>query len=87
MAARKLKSYVHVHEVDGDGNHVRTEVFGPDDKLPAWAKKHLGDHVWDDGDVEDEDPLDLAVDMASGPEVAARAKAEAKDRAAAERAK
>ena len=64
-AAKRLRSYVHVHEVDADGNILRTEAFGPDDKLPAWARKNLGDHVWEDGgDDDDVDPLDPGVDLA-----------------------
>lgn len=49
-AGKRLRSFVHVHERDEDGNILRTEVFGPDDTVPAWAKKALGDHVWEDGE-------------------------------------
>lgn len=50
MADRKLRSHVHVHELDGDGNVTGTQVFGPDDKIPADVAKKLGDHVWEPDD-------------------------------------
>ena len=82
MAAKRLKTFVHVHETDEDGNVLRTEVFGPDDTLPAWAKKAVGAHVWDDGEDEDLDPLDPRA-VEDNEE---RAKAEAKAAAAAAKA-
>lgn len=49
MAARKLVS--HVHAYDDAGN---SGVFGPDDKLPAWALKAITNPAaWDGGDQEE----------------------------------
>ncbi len=47
MAEKKLRSHVHVHDLDKDGNVTGTQVYGPDDKIPADVAKRLGDHVWE----------------------------------------
>lgn len=47
MATKKLRSYVHVHDTDKDGNVTGTQVYGPDDEIPADVAKDLGDHVWE----------------------------------------
>jgi hypothetical protein len=49
--SKRLKTFVHVP--DEQGGYA---VFGPDDKVPAWAAKQMGDHVWEtesDDDGED----------------------------------
>lgn len=51
--ARRLAAYVHVADEGGE-NHV----FGPDDKLPAWAVKAITNpKAWaeDEGDDPDVD--------------------------------
>lgn len=58
--SRKLATHVHAHVTDGDGNVVSSHVFGPDDKVPAWAVDQLGDHVW-------EGPGDDEPEVASSP--------------------
>lgn len=56
---RRLKTTVWVHAEDGGIDMVS---FGPDDeKIPGWAKKQMGDHVWDDQDEDaDEAPTPAA---------------------------
>lgn len=52
---RKLTTYVHAHAVDSDGN-VQSQVFGPDDDVPSWARKAITNpDVWDDGEDDGED--------------------------------
>ncbi|MFI6819726.1 hypothetical protein ACIBJE_02090 [Micromonospora sp. NPDC050187] len=48
--ARKLSTFVHVHERGEDGNPTgRTEVFGPNDDLPDWAVRSINNpNVWAD---------------------------------------
>jgi hypothetical protein len=64
----KLNTYVHVVERDDAGNEVNAGTFGPDDKVPAWARKAITNpDVWADGvgdDVPDADDSALA----GGPE-------------------
>ena len=43
--AKKLRTYVHVYDERGNAH-----AFGPGDKVPAWAAKQMGDHVWEDSD-------------------------------------
>jgi hypothetical protein len=45
--AKKLNATVHVTDDDGD-----THMFTPDDEVPAWAAKKIGDHAW----AKDDDP-------------------------------
>lgn len=56
--ARKLNTYVHAHAVDDKGN-VQSQVFGPDDDVPAWARKAITNpDVWEgEADESDEDDL------------------------------
>jgi len=49
--ARQLASYVHVLGEDG-----AYHVFGPDDDVPAWAVKAMGDHVWANSGADGEPP-------------------------------
>ena len=49
--AKKLNAFVHVEDDDG----VR-HVFGPEDTVPAWASKKIGDHAYAKSD-EDEDEV------------------------------
>lgn len=53
--AKKLNTYVHAHAVDEDGN-VQSQVFGPDDNVPAWARTAITNpDVWEgDEDAADE---------------------------------
>lgn len=46
--ARRLRTFVHVFDERGNSH-----AFGPDDKVPAWAAKQMGDHCWDSGDEPD----------------------------------
>lgn len=46
--AKKLRSFVHLTDERGE-----VHSFGPDDKVPAWAAKAMGDHVWADDDEDD----------------------------------
>lgn len=51
--AKKLATHVHVHQRDADGNVSGTQVYGPDDKVPAAVAKEIGDHCWaDESDSE-----------------------------------
>lgn len=51
--AKRLTSHVHV--ADEDGN---THVFGPDDKLPAWASKAITNKAaYEEDDEPDEAPI------------------------------
>jgi hypothetical protein len=58
----KLNTYVHVVERDDAGNEVNSGTFGPDDSVPAWARKAITNpDVWADGagdDVRDGDDGD-----------------------------
>lgn len=46
---RALRTYVHVHDEDG-----QTHVFGPDDEVPAWAAKRITNPAaWEDDAGED----------------------------------
>ena len=48
---RRVTSYVHVVDVGGG----RAGVFGPDDKVPAWAVALIdNESVWGDDDGEPE---------------------------------
>jgi len=49
---RRLATFVHAHLYDSDGLVTETQVFGPDDEVPAKFAKGLGDHVWENGDDE-----------------------------------
>lgn len=40
---RRLRTHVHVFDERGESH-----AFGPDDKVPAWAAKQMGDHCWED---------------------------------------
>lgn len=52
--ARKLNTYVHAHAVDDKGN-VQSQVFGPGDDVPDWARKAITNpDVWADGSEGDE---------------------------------
>ena len=50
MSARRLAGTVHVQDDDGNDH-----MFTPDDEVPAWAAKQMGDHVWADAQAEDAD--------------------------------
>lgn len=51
--AKKLNANVHV--VDDNG---QSHTFGPDDTVPAWAKKKIdNESVWDGEDDEPEAPI------------------------------
>jgi hypothetical protein len=57
--ARKLNTYVHAHAVDDKGN-VQSQVFGPDDDVPAWARKAITNpDVWGNGNEEADEPSTL----------------------------
>jgi hypothetical protein len=59
----KLNTYVHVVERDDTGNGINAGTFGPDDTVPAWARKAITNpDVWADGGGGDE-PEDSAVDV------------------------
>ena len=46
--AKKLRTYVHLQDSNGD-----KIVFGPDDKVPAWAAKQITNpKCWADNPVE-----------------------------------
>ena len=53
--AKKLRMFVTAHERDEQGNPTgRSETFGPNDTLPAWAEKAITNpDVWE-GDGGDE---------------------------------
>lgn len=54
--ARKLNTYVHAHAVDDKGN-VQSQVFGPDDDVPAWARRAITNpDVWEGEADEAEEP-------------------------------
>jgi hypothetical protein len=55
--ARKLRSFVHVYDERGNPH-----AFGPDDKVPAWASKQMGDHVWEGSDEPDGHEVDVPED-------------------------
>lgn len=51
---RKLNTNVHAVATDKDGN-LLSQVFGPDDDVPAWARKAITNpDVWGDGEDDDE---------------------------------
>lgn len=54
---RKLNANVHAVATDKDGN-LLSQVFGPGDEVPAWARKAITNpDVWDgESDEEFEDP-------------------------------
>lgn len=75
--ARKLNTNVHAVATDKDGN-LLSQVFGPDDDVPAWARKAITNpKVWDgDADDSDEDsdaPLERPAGNASREDWAAYA--------------
>ena len=56
--ARKLNTNVHAVTTDKDGN-LLSQVFGPDDEVPGWARKAITNpDVWDG---EDDEPTTLEV--------------------------
>jgi hypothetical protein len=79
--AKKLATHVHVEGEDG-----QMYVFGPNDSVPAWASKKMGDHVWAK-DSEDEPELvagpSLTIDETRRAEEQAKAGAKAAKDAAA----
>jgi len=53
MAAR-LRTYVHVQDKDGE-----SVVFGPDDVVPAWARKAITNpDVWESNAKNDDSHTD-----------------------------
>jgi hypothetical protein len=47
---RKLNTYVHAVG-EGDNGETLSQVFGPDDELPEWARKAITNpKVWDGED-------------------------------------
>jgi len=55
--ARRLRSFVHVFDERGNSH-----AFGPDDKVPAWAAKQMGDHCWESSDEPDGREVDVPED-------------------------
>jgi hypothetical protein len=54
--AKKLKLFVHAVERDEQGNTTNSGVFGPDDTVPAWARKAITNpDVWGDGEDDTDD--------------------------------
>ena len=53
MAEKRLRAHVHVHDLDKDGNVTGTQVYGPDDKIPADVAKRLVDDVYWEPDGSD----------------------------------
>lgn len=52
---RKLNTFVHAVEINDDGTQGRSQVFGPADVLPDWARKSITNpKVWDGEDDEPE---------------------------------
>lgn len=50
---RRLTTYVHVAERDEQGNPGRSQIFGPGDKVPDWARAAITNpDVWDGEDDE-----------------------------------
>jgi hypothetical protein len=59
--AKKLKTFVHAVERDEQGTTTNSAVFGPDDTVPAWARKAITNpDVWDDGEDDGDDDGDLS---------------------------
>jgi hypothetical protein len=65
MVARKLVTIVHVTDDAG-----RVHAFGPEDTLPAWARKAITNPKAFGGDEEDERQPDAKVLPAPAPEKA-----------------
>lgn len=55
---KRLKTHVHAVERDEQGTTTNSAVFGPDDTVPAWARKAITNpDVWDDGEDDEDDDL------------------------------
>lgn len=76
---RRLKGYVPIHGEEG------TEWYGPDDEVPDEVAEQIGDHAWEDTDVEDDELGDDDQAEREAAEAAEREQAE-KVRAVAEAA-
>jgi hypothetical protein len=79
--ARKLNTYVHAHAVDDKGN-VQSQVFGPDDDVPAWAQKAITNpDVWEGegGEADESSVLERPAGNASREDWAAYAAQEGVD--------
>ena len=60
MGGRKLNTYVHVVELDGEG---RSATFGPADDLPEWAIAAISNpDVWDGRPADQAPAVALAGD-------------------------
>ena len=57
--ARKLNTFVHVVEMDDNGNQTgRSQTFGPDDTVPGWARKAISNpDVWAEGDDDSDEEI------------------------------
>lgn len=54
---KKLNTFVHAFEVTDDGGPGRSQMFGPDDKVPEWARKVITNpKVW----VGDDEPEEVS---------------------------
>lgn len=75
--ARKLNTFVHAVERDDKGNTTNSQVFGPNDTVPGWARKAITNpHVWEGDDEDgdgDDDPSERPAGNASREKWAAYA--------------
>jgi len=59
MAARKrLKTFVHVHLKNDGGDVTETQIYGPDDNVPADVASQIGDHCWAESPTASDDDED-----------------------------
>jgi hypothetical protein len=59
--SKRLAGTVHVRDEAGNDH-----MFTPDDEVPAWAAKQMGDHVWADAQAEQAEQAEDA-DEAEAP--------------------
>ena len=71
--ARRLAVYVTVAGDPSSGQGFAT--FGPDDEVPDWAAKQMGDHVWANGGSDPD--ADAAARAAADADAKAKADADA----------
>lgn len=70
--ARRLKTFVHVHQDDGE-----VHVYGPEDDVPDEDAEKIGDHAWTEDEVEPEQGARIQVDADKPAKKAAPKKAPA----------
>ena len=72
---KKLNTFVHVVEVNEDGSHGRSGMFGPSDRLPDWAVNAISNpDVWAEAEAkENPEPETVMEPPRGGPGSSAEA--------------